>query len=166
MAKVFLTANSSVTVEESLASCGLSMSSDLRASSRSALDHSPITPVHWGNSIAPKPQSEAASDRKSDCHESRGENGIEMGPLPDQEAKNVASHLSALSVGSVKVALLDLRFSALRASCLKCPITAFRHGAAKDRKLITWNLVKGRPAFITNLKGIAEFLVCAPDGAR
>jgi hypothetical protein len=38
--------------------------------------------------------------------------------------------------------------------------------AAKDRKLITWNLVKGRPAFITNLKGIAEFLVCSPDGAR
>jgi len=38
--------------------------------------------------------------------------------------------------------------------------------AGKDKKLITWNLVKARPAFITNLKGIAEFIVVSPDGLR
>merc|ERR1712127_615157 len=38
--------------------------------------------------------------------------------------------------------------------------------AGKDKKLITWNLVKARPAFITNLKGIAEFLTVSPDGTR
>lgn len=34
----------------------------------------------------------------------------------------------------------------------------------KDKKLITWNLVQARPAFITNIKGIAEFVVVSPDG--
>merc|ERR1712080_315225 len=38
--------------------------------------------------------------------------------------------------------------------------------AGKDKKLITWNLVKARPAFITNIKGIAEFIVVSPDGLR
>jgi len=38
--------------------------------------------------------------------------------------------------------------------------------AGKDKKLITWNLVKARPAFITNIKGIAEFLTVSPDGTR
>jgi len=38
--------------------------------------------------------------------------------------------------------------------------------AGKDKKLITWNLVKARPAFITNIKGIAEFLSVSPDGSR
>jgi len=38
--------------------------------------------------------------------------------------------------------------------------------AAKDKKLITWNLVKARPAFITNIKGIAEFITVSPDGSR
>jgi len=38
--------------------------------------------------------------------------------------------------------------------------------AGKDKKLITWNLVKARPAFITNIKGIAEFITVSPDGTR
>ena len=38
--------------------------------------------------------------------------------------------------------------------------------AAKDKKLITWNLVKARPAFISNIKGIAEMIVVSPDGTR
>jgi len=38
--------------------------------------------------------------------------------------------------------------------------------AGKDKKLITWNLVKARPAFITNIKGIAEFITVSPDGSR
>jgi len=38
--------------------------------------------------------------------------------------------------------------------------------AGKDKKLITWNLIKARPAFITNLKGIAEFITVSGDGSR
>jgi len=38
--------------------------------------------------------------------------------------------------------------------------------AGKDKKMITWNLVKARPAFITNIKGIAEFITVSPDGSR
>ena len=38
--------------------------------------------------------------------------------------------------------------------------------AAKDKKMITWNLVKARPAFISNIKGIAEMIVVSPDGTR
>ena len=47
----------------------------------------------------------------------------------------MASHFSALSATNVSVTLLDFRFSALRSSCLKSPITAFKHGAANDKKL-------------------------------
>ena len=38
--------------------------------------------------------------------------------------------------------------------------------AAKDKKMITWNLVKANPAFITYIKGIAEMIVVSPDGSR
>lgn len=38
--------------------------------------------------------------------------------------------------------------------------------AGKDKKMITWNLVKARPAFISNIHGIAELLVMSPDGSR
>jgi len=38
--------------------------------------------------------------------------------------------------------------------------------AGKDRKLVTWNLVKAKPAFFTNLKGIADLVVVSPDGRR
>ena len=38
--------------------------------------------------------------------------------------------------------------------------------AGKDKKMITWNLVKARPAFISNIKGIAEMIVVSPDGTR
>ena len=36
----------------------------------------------------------------------------------------------------------------------------------KDRKLITWNLIKGRSAYVTNIKEIADFVKWAPDGQR
>ena len=32
----------------------------------------------------------------------------------------------------------------------------------KDRKLITWNLIKGRSAFVTNIKEIADFVRWSP----
>jgi len=44
------------------------------------------------------------------------------------------------------------------------PTGKLAFSAGKDRKLITWNLVKARPAFISNIKGIAEFLTVSPDG--
>jgi protein MAK11 len=36
----------------------------------------------------------------------------------------------------------------------------------KDRKLITWNLIKGRSAFVTNIKEMADFVRWSPDGQR
>jgi len=46
------------------------------------------------------------------------------------------------------------------------PTGKLAFSAGKDKKLITWNLVKARPAFITNIKGIAEFITVSPDGSR
>lgn len=37
---------------------------------------------------------------------------------------------------------------------------------AKDRKLITWNLVKGRTAYITNLHEVADLVQWSPAGTR
>lgn len=36
----------------------------------------------------------------------------------------------------------------------------------KDRKLVTWNLIKGRTAFVTNIKEIADFVRWSPDGQK
>ena len=36
----------------------------------------------------------------------------------------------------------------------------------KDRKLVTWNLIKGRSAFVTNIKEIADFVRWSPDGQK
>jgi len=36
----------------------------------------------------------------------------------------------------------------------------------KDRKLVTWNLIKGRSAFVTNIKEVADFVKWFPDGQR
>ncbi|KAH6943355.1 hypothetical protein HPB50_020225 [Hyalomma asiaticum] len=36
---------------------------------------------------------------------------------------------------------------------------------SKDKTLRTWNLVKGRNAYITNIKTVAEFVQWSPDGA-
>jgi len=46
------------------------------------------------------------------------------------------------------------------------PTGKLAFSAGKDKKMITWNLVKARPAFITNIKGIAEFITVSPDGSR
>lgn len=35
---------------------------------------------------------------------------------------------------------------------------------AKDKKLITWNLVKGRSAYVTNIKEIATVVEWSPSG--
>lgn len=36
----------------------------------------------------------------------------------------------------------------------------------KDRKLVTWNLIKGRSAYVTNVKEIADFVKWSPDGQK
>jgi len=46
------------------------------------------------------------------------------------------------------------------------PTGKLAFSAAKDKKMITWNLVKARPAFISNIHGIAEMIVVSPDGSR
>ena len=32
----------------------------------------------------------------------------------------------------------------------------------KDRKMVTWNLIKGRKAFVTNIKEVADFVRWSP----
>jgi protein MAK11 len=34
----------------------------------------------------------------------------------------------------------------------------------KDRKLVTWNLIKGRSAYVTNIKDMANFVKWSPTG--
>ena len=36
----------------------------------------------------------------------------------------------------------------------------------RDRKLITWNLIKGRSAYVTNVKEIADFVQWSPEGTH
>jgi len=36
----------------------------------------------------------------------------------------------------------------------------------KDRKMVTWNLIKGRSAFVTNIKEVADFVRWSPDGQK
>ena len=36
----------------------------------------------------------------------------------------------------------------------------------KDRKLVTWNLIKGRSAYVTNIKDMANFVKWSPTGKR
>lgn len=36
----------------------------------------------------------------------------------------------------------------------------------KDNKLITWNLIKGRSAYVTNLHEMADFVKWSPDGTH
>ncbi|XP_076319996.1 p21-activated protein kinase-interacting protein 1-like isoform X2 [Tachypleus tridentatus] len=37
---------------------------------------------------------------------------------------------------------------------------------AKDKTLRTWNLIKGRSAYVTNIKAVGEFVLWSPDGSR
>merc|ERR1719233_2502388 len=74
--------------------------------------------------------------------------------------------LSILRVGSWQIEKTLYKHTA-GITCLAVhPTGKLAFTAGKDKKLITWNLVKARPAFITNIKGIAEFITVSPDGGR
>ena len=36
----------------------------------------------------------------------------------------------------------------------------------KDRKLVTWNLIKGRSAYVTNIKDVPNFVKWSPTGNK
>ncbi|XP_022244657.1 p21-activated protein kinase-interacting protein 1-like isoform X2 [Limulus polyphemus] len=36
----------------------------------------------------------------------------------------------------------------------------------KDKTLRTWNLIKGRSAYVTNIKAVGEFVLWSPDGSK
>jgi len=74
--------------------------------------------------------------------------------------------LAILRAGSWQVEKTLYKHSAGITALAVHPTGKIAFTAAKDKKLITWNLVKARPAFITNLKGIAEFIEVSPDGSR
>lgn len=74
--------------------------------------------------------------------------------------------LAVLRAGSWQVEKTLYKHSAGITALAVHPSGKIAFTAAKDKKLITWNLVKARPAFITNLKGIAEFVEVSPDGTK
>jgi len=74
--------------------------------------------------------------------------------------------LAVTKVGSWQVEKTLYKHQAGITALAVHPTGKLAFSAGKDRKLITWNLVKARPAFITNLKGIAEFISTSPDGNR
>lgn len=74
--------------------------------------------------------------------------------------------LAVLRMGSWQVEKTLYKHSAGITAMAIHPTGKLAFTAGKDKKLITWNLVKARPAFISNIKGIAEFLVVSPDGTR
>jgi len=74
--------------------------------------------------------------------------------------------VAVLRMGSWQVEKTLYKHSAGITALAMHPTGKLAFSAGKDKKLITWNLVKARPAFISNIKGIAEFLVVSPDGLR
>merc|ERR1711970_405237 len=74
--------------------------------------------------------------------------------------------LTIIRMGSWQVEKTLYKHSAGISAMAMHPTGKLCFTAGKDKKLITWNLVKARPAFITNIKGIAEFITVSPDGSR
>ena len=73
---------------------------------------------------------------------------------------------SVIRMGSWQIEKTLYKHSAGITALALHPSGKLAFSAAKDKKLITWNLVKARPAFISNIKGIAEMIVVSPDGTR
>merc|ERR1712227_255583 len=74
--------------------------------------------------------------------------------------------ISVIRMGSWQIEKTLYKHSAGVIALALHPSGKLAFSAAKDKKMITWNLVKARPAFISNIKGIAELLVVSPDGSR
>merc|ERR1712227_1199605 len=74
--------------------------------------------------------------------------------------------ISVVRMGSWQVEKTLYKHSAGVTALALPPSGKLAISAAKDKKLITWNLVKANPAFITYIKGIAEMIVVSPDGSR
>eukprot|EP00092_Neocalanus_flemingeri_P008804 GFUD01009477.1.p1 GENE.GFUD01009477.1~~GFUD01009477.1.p1 ORF type:complete len:382 (+),score=87.60 GFUD01009477.1:57-1202(+) len=74
--------------------------------------------------------------------------------------------ITVVRMGSWQVEKTLYKHSAGVTALALHPTGKLAFSAGKDKKLITWNLVKARPAFITNIKGIAEFITVSPDGTR
>jgi len=74
--------------------------------------------------------------------------------------------ISVVRMGSWQVEKTLFKHSAGVTALALHPSGKLAFSAGKDKKMITWNLVKARPAFISNIKGIAEMIVVSPDGSR
>jgi len=74
--------------------------------------------------------------------------------------------ISVIRMGSWQVEKTLYKHSAGVTALALHPSGKLAFSAGKDKKMITWNLVKARPAFISNIKGIAELIVVSPDGSR
>jgi len=74
--------------------------------------------------------------------------------------------LGIVKMGSWKLEKSLYKHSAGITALAVHPSGKLAFSAGKDKKMITWNLVKARPAFISYIHGIAELLVMSPDGSR
>jgi len=74
--------------------------------------------------------------------------------------------LSVVRMGSWQVEKTLYKHTAGVTALALHPTGKLAFSAGKDKKMITWNLVKARPAFISNIKGIAEFISVSPDGSK
>merc|ERR1712227_686225 len=74
--------------------------------------------------------------------------------------------ISVIRMGSWQIEKTLYKHSAGITALALHPSGKLAFSAAKDKKMITWNLVKANPAFITYIKGIAEMIVVSPDGSR
>ena len=81
-------------------------------------------------------------------------------------SKNLILFCSVVRMGSWQVEKTLYKHSAGVTALALHPSGKLAFSAGKDKKMITWNLVKARPAFISNIKGIAEMIVVSPDGTR
>ena len=74
--------------------------------------------------------------------------------------------ISIIRTGTWKVEKTLLKHSAGVSDVAVHPSGKMALTIGKDRKLVTWNLIKGRSAYVTNIKEIADFVRWSPDGQK
>jgi len=101
-----------------------------------------------------------------DHHEGTVSGLVTHGPSSHIITASDDNSLGVVKMGSWQLEKSLYKHSAGITALAIHPSGKLAFSAAKDKKMITWNLVKARPAFISNIKGIAELLVVSPDGCR
>ena len=101
-----------------------------------------------------------------DHHEGTVSSLVTHGPSSHIITASDDNSLGVVKMGSWQLEKSLYKHSAGITALAVHPSGKLAFSAGKDKKMITWNLVKARPAFISNIHGIAELLVMSPDGSR